>query len=132
MVTSTTDIRDELKKRLGVTGEFIGKDNRRYWLTDRCQCIDPNLAGAPMPTLLVAIMSKSKTLDEMIYLIQVGLGVYDDAGNRLPYEAPKPKTYQSYRDALNWLESNYPGGWFYAVDKIWKTARENQRTTIKN
>ncbi len=120
-----TDTRDELKKRLGVTGYFIGRDNRRYWLTDRCKLIDPDLAGSPMPTLLVAIMLKAKTRDEMIYLIQVGLGVYDDAGNRLPLvwgASKRPETYKTYREALDWLESNYTGGWFYAVDKIWKAS----------
>jgi len=119
----------ELQKRLGVTSEFIDKDNHKYWMTDRCQLIDPDIAGSPMPELLANLIHKSISPSEMIYLIQIGLGVYDEHGNRLPMrvglptDVPRPKTYKLFRDALTWLESNYLGGWFYAVDKIWKEAK---------
>lgn len=124
MVTIATR---ELKKRLGVTSEFIGKDNRKYWLTDRYQLIDPDLAGSPMPDVLAQLIRLTKTPLEMIYRIQQGLGVYDESGNHLPMNTLKPEGYQLFRDALNWLESNYIGGWFYAVDTIWKANKVTQR-----
>lgn len=118
MVTPTT--KDELKKRLRITGEFIGRDNKRYWLTDRYQLIDPDLAGSPMPRLLAQLIHLAKTPLEMIYRIQQGLGVYDMNGKPLPMDAPKPDGYQLFDDTLRWLESNFPGGWFYAADTVWK------------
>ena len=121
MVTAT---KNELKKQLGVTGEFIGKDNRKYWLTNRCHLIDPILAGAPMPDILVQLIHLTKTPLDMIYRIQQGLGVYDMDGNELPMDTPKPDGYQLFRSALGWLESNYPGGWFYAIDTIHKANKD--------
>ena len=119
----------QLKKQLGVTGEFVGKDNRKYWLTDRYQIIDPDLAGSPMPDVLTQLIRLTKTPLAMIYRIQQGLGVYDMDGNSIPIDIsgtrPKPEGYQLSKDALTWLGSNYPGGWFYAVDKIWKDAHKS-------
>ena len=129
MATSTTDTKDTLKKRLGVTGEFTGRDNRTYWITKRCFVIDPGLAGTPMPRLLAQLIHLTKTPLDMIYRIQQGLGVYDMDGNSIPMDVggtrPKPEGYQLFSDALRWLESNYPdiGGWFYAVDTIHKASK---------
>ena len=121
MVTVTRD-KEALKKRLGVTGEFIGKDNHLYWITDRYQLINPDLAGTSMPDILAQLIRLTKTPLEMIYRIQQGFGVYDMNGNRLPFDALKPEGYGLFRSALEWLGSNYPdvGGWFYAIDMIWK------------
>ncbi len=122
MVTTT---KDELKKRLGVTSEYIGKDGRRCWLTNKCIVLDADLVGAPMPELLRQLVNITKTPLDMIYRIQQGLGVYDADGKDIPLDAnfrPTiiPKGYQLFNEAMAWLHSNYPGGWFYAVDTIHK------------
>lgn len=120
------ETRDELKRRLKVTGEFISRDNHKYWLTDRCQCIDPDWAGTSMPDVLMQLIRLTKTPLDMIYRIQQGLGIYDMNGNQLPFNAPKPTGYRLFEDALAWLENNYPdiGGWFYAVDTIHRANKQ--------
>ena len=130
------DSREALKKRLEITGKFIGTtgslgEAKLHWVTRNNQLVDPDIAGTPMPDILVQLIRLTKTPLEMIYRIQQGLGVFDENGDRIPIGVdstrPKPEGYQLFRDALAWLGSNYPGGWFCGVETIYKEARNDQQ-----
>ena len=76
------------------------------------------------------LAAESESPEMFIEHLQIGLGVRNEKGERLPilitpeersrryFENP---SYPLYKAIIEWLEASYPeSGWFYGAAKLWK------------
>ncbi len=104
------------------------------WYTeDGLFAIDIEKVGLPLPKMLAGLAKHAPTPEIFIQRIQIGLGVRNAKGEQLPMPVTPEgcitieakKSYKAYSDALSWLHNNYPGGWFYAAAKVWRSFNPN-------